>query len=270
MDIKTNPASKVVYIQSKNGEAKMAVLPAHLQSNYDISNWIQQKMPDAQNWWSTTEPSSDAIRYDLIEFAEASGTTPENLQFTNGRTDKPNILHPEPGQTVILDTVQSRMFWIHSMPDGNYLLSCNHYLIGKNILITPALMTEEFSDLKTAWNIMQQIKCRPHTAYITITSKIPHRTLDPNIDIFDIQHPALEHIRYLEKQIAEIKPHLDAYKRTGWEPCDYSSFTYWKEKAEQMERENKTLMSRLVGALTEKERAQEQNATLIAMMNSNL
>ena len=82
--------------------------------------------------------------------------------------------------------------------------------------------------------------------------------------------PAFDHIEYLEKQIAELKPALDAYKRTGWEPCDYNSLSYYKDRAERLETENKELKKLLASAISERDRAVDDKSTLIAMMNTNV
>lgn len=257
------PASKTVAIWTKDGSRKIAVLPAYLQSNYDIGYWLQDNIEDFDHWCFAGPSSHIDIRYDLKDFEQE-----QNLHFDDNPIISANPFYPVCEQTAVIDTVQSRIFWIHKHKDSQSCrLCCNHYLIGKNMILWPALITEDFDDSKKAWETLLEIKRKPHMAFIAMASQPSYRMFDKLNDVKQLMAPAIDHIMYLESQLAEMQPALDAYKRTGWEPCDYSLLSHYKNETERLKSENQELQERLIKALERNTKLEAENANLVDLMN---
>lgn len=263
------PAPKTVRVYKKSNPyhaAEIAVLPSHLQTNYEIGEYLNNKIPDFSHWCTALSEDKPTIRYDVDEFLTIH---PDCNMPTNIENNNP--FHPTGNQTVIIDTVRSLMFWIRPIySDKKYRLICSNYIIHENLILAPPVKTEDFDDIKSAWSTMLEIKRKPHMAFMAVTTPPSYRMFNKATDAQLLMLPAFDHIEYLEKQIAELKPALDAYKRTGWEPCDYNSLSYYKDRAERLGAENKELKSQLISAIKAKEHVDEERTTLIAMLNTNL
>lgn len=272
------PASKTVCIYLKSGQKQIAVLPEHLQNNHDIGYWLENNVPNFDRWCYAPDDAMPEIRYDFETFAAENNISVHNMSafHTVSDDDTPFLRqhsrqhHPNNNQTVIIDTVKSHMFWICAMANGKHRICCNHYIIHQNIILAPPIMTEDFDDAKSAWATMLEIKRRPHMAFMAIITPPSVRIFNQTTDTELLLLPALDHINHLEKQISDMKPALDAYKRTGWEPCDYSQMTYLKRDNDRLRQENEELKTQLTQAIAATEKLHDDKASLLAMMNANM
>lgn len=209
----------------------------------------------------------------LYEIAKVSDNT---TNFLPSESDNICVspFKPQTGQTAVIDTVKSQIFWIRTLTGGKnqpkkYRL-CNCYFDTEhNVVLAPYIHTEDFEDKRAATQALMNIKQQPHMAYMAIVSPLSFRMFEKITDTQLVMQLPISHIEDLESELAETKSVLNAYRHTGLEPCDCNNLSYWKDKAERLESENQKLIFELENAIKAKEHAEEENATIIAMINTN-
>lgn len=254
-----NLGPKTVRIYLKSGEYKIAVLPDHIQTQYEIGTWLQNNITDFHHWHLATPndmTDPNTIRYDLQEYLTTEQKSISDIDIVNIKTD---FTVPQSGRTVILDTIHSRMFWVYADACGKYILRCNYYLLDQNVLIAPHIIEDAFDDPHKAWSVMLEIKRKPHMSFMSISTPPALRFFNAKSDIDSIMALATSHITYLENQITDMKPALDAYKRTGWEPCDFHHLTSLKTENDNLRQQNSQLIEQLTATMKKIETSNTQD-----------